>query len=142
MHVVFTRTYTQRHVTSTLQGFYDRGKELNRKTVKDVLTLAAMGPPGGARNPIDPGLASLFLVYEVQAPTSANLRTIFSSILKQHAQGFIPDIQGVRHMSHIVVRITYLLLSQTPASDRIHRIHMGMSISANIISESMQIPCY
>ena len=59
------------------KGFYDRGKELGWKNVKDVQMVGAMGPPGGARNPVDPRFISLFSMFEIQAPSNANLRTIY-----------------------------------------------------------------
>lgn len=39
--------------------------------------LGAMGPPGGARNPVDPRFISLFNLFEVQFPSTENLRTIY-----------------------------------------------------------------
>eukprot|EP00983_Pelagomonas_calceolata_P097721 1158274-Pelagomonas_calceolata.AAC.38 len=39
--------------------------------------VAAMGPPGGARNPVDPRFMSLFNIFEVQFPSSENLSTIY-----------------------------------------------------------------
>lgn len=36
-----------------------------------------MGPPGGARNPVDPRFISLFNVFEIQFPSTDNLRTIY-----------------------------------------------------------------
>lgn len=59
------------------KGFYDRGKELSWKNVKDVQMVGALGPPGGARNNLDPRFVSLFSVFEVQAPSNSNLRTIY-----------------------------------------------------------------
>lgn len=59
------------------KGFYDRGKELNWKNIKDVQMVAAMGPPGGARNAVDPRFISLFTAFEIQPPTNDNLRTIY-----------------------------------------------------------------
>jgi hypothetical protein len=59
------------------KGFYDRGKELSWKNVKDVQMVGAMGPPGGARNTVDPRFISLFSVFEIQAPSNSNLRTIY-----------------------------------------------------------------
>ncbi len=59
------------------RGFYDRGKELTWKTIKDVQIVAAAGPPGGARNALDPRFLSLFVAFEVQRPGNDMLRTIF-----------------------------------------------------------------
>lgn len=59
------------------KGLYDRGKELSWKNMKDVQMVAGMGPPGGARNPVDPRFISLFNVFEIQFPSNENLRTIY-----------------------------------------------------------------
>ena len=59
------------------KGLYDRGKELGWKHMKDVQVAGAMGPPGGARNPVDPRFMSLFNVFEIQFPSNDNLRTIY-----------------------------------------------------------------
>ncbi len=59
------------------KGLYDRGKELSWKNMKDVQVVAGMGPPGGARNPVDPRFISLFNVFEIQFPSTDNLRTIY-----------------------------------------------------------------
>jgi hypothetical protein len=59
------------------RGLYDRGKELSWKHMKDVQIMGAMGPPGGARNPVDPRFISLFSVFEIQFPSNENLRTIY-----------------------------------------------------------------
>lgn len=59
------------------RGLYDRGKELSWKNMKDVQVVGAMGPPGGARNPVDPRFVSLFNVFEIQFPSNENLRTIY-----------------------------------------------------------------
>jgi dynein heavy chain, axonemal len=77
-----------------IQGFYDRGKDLNWKMIKGVQTLGAMGPPGGARNQIDPRLASLFMVFELESPALSSLKTIFNSILQSHSKSFVSEVQG------------------------------------------------
>ena len=75
------------------EGFYDRGKELNWKKMKDICTIGAMGPPGGARNAVDPRFISLFNVFEVQFPSHDNLRTIFQSVLLTHVAALSEDIR-------------------------------------------------
>ncbi|KAF8069431.1 DHC1 [Scenedesmus sp. PABB004] len=67
------RTFVER------RGFYDRGKELGWKHVKDVQALAAMGPPGGARNAVDPRFVSLFSAFGIAPPGADTLRTIFQA---------------------------------------------------------------
>ena len=76
-------------------GFYDRGKELNWKRMKDIDSVGAMGPPGGARNAVDPRFISRFSVFEVQFPAHDNLRTIFQSVLMTHVAALPDDIRAV-----------------------------------------------
>lgn len=60
--------------------------------------VSGMGPPGGARNPVDPRFISLFNVFEIQFPSTDNLRTIYQAILTQHMQKLpaedIRDLMG------------------------------------------------
>lgn len=78
-----------------LQGFYDRGKDLSWRTIKDIQAVAAMGPTGGARNPVDPRFLSLFHVYEVSAPSLQTQRTIFNTILDVQLTAFPADVRGI-----------------------------------------------
>lgn len=67
------------------RGFlYDRGKELNCKSIRDLGFIAAMGEAGGGRNEVDPRFISLFSVFNVPFPSEESLHLIYSSILKGH----------------------------------------------------------
>ena len=46
-----------------------------------------MGTPGGARNPVDPRFISLFSTFEIQTPSTDNLRAIYQAILSHHLAG-------------------------------------------------------
>lgn len=85
-------------------GFYDRGKDLNWKNIKDLQFLGAMGNPGGGRNEIDPRFSSLFSVFNITFPKEASLMQIYSSILKGHSSIFSDDI------SRISTKITEMTL--------------------------------
>lgn len=74
------------------KGYYDRGKELGWKNIKDVQMVSAMGPPGGARNPVDPRFISLFAAVEIQPPTNENLRTIYQVSARQQLCWYIQII--------------------------------------------------
>eukprot|EP00899_Mesostigma_viride_P018540 jgi/Mesvir1/26688/Mv20468-RA.1 len=75
-------------------GLYDRGKELNWKHLKDVQFVGAMGPPGGARNSVDPRFLSLFSVFEIEFPAHSSLVHIYESILAHAAKNLAEDIRG------------------------------------------------
>ena len=63
---------------------YDRGKELNCKSIRDLGFIAAMGKAGGGRNEVDPRFTSLFSVFNIPFPSEESLHLIYSSILKGH----------------------------------------------------------
>ncbi|CAG9462277.1 unnamed protein product [Pedinophyceae sp. YPF-701] len=75
------------------KGLYQRGKDLMWKHVKNVQVVAAMGPPGGARNSVDPRFISLFSCFEIQSPSTENLKTIYEAILSSHVTGLSEEIQ-------------------------------------------------
>ncbi|XP_018050925.1 PREDICTED: dynein heavy chain 10, axonemal [Atta colombica] len=76
-------------------GFYDRGRDLNWKYMKDIYYLAAMGEPGGGRNEVDPRFISMFSVYNVTFPTNETLNYIYTSILSGHLQTFSEAILSI-----------------------------------------------
>jgi hypothetical protein len=51
-----------------------------------------MGPPGGARSRVDPRFISLFNTFEVQTPSTENLRAIYQTILGQHLAGMPAEV--------------------------------------------------
>uniref|UniRef100_A0ABI7Z6S1 Dynein axonemal heavy chain 10 n=2 Tax=Felis catus TaxID=9685 RepID=A0ABI7Z6S1_FELCA len=74
---------------------YDRGKELNCKSIRDLGFIAAMGKAGGGRNEVDPRFISLFNVFNVPFPSEESLHLIYSSILKGHISVFHESIMAV-----------------------------------------------
>ncbi|KYN43305.1 Dynein heavy chain 10, axonemal, partial [Trachymyrmex septentrionalis] len=76
-------------------GFYDRGRDLNWKYMKDIYYLAAMGEPGGGRNEVDPRFISMFSVCNVTLPTNETLNYIYTSILSGHLQTFSEEILSI-----------------------------------------------
>ncbi len=74
--------------------FYARDKDLSQKIVKDLDYIAAMGPPGGGRNPVTPRMYALFNVVNVTDPSAACLRGILTSILQARFAEFAPEVLG------------------------------------------------
>ena len=74
---------------------YDRGKDLDLRILKDLQFVAAMGPPGGGRNKVDPRFVALFNVYNLTPPTNMVLQRIYGSILTSYLRNFDADIQTV-----------------------------------------------
>eukprot|EP00803_Ostreobium_quekettii_P011338 evm.model.scf_1312.1 EVM.evm.TU.scf_1312.1 scf_1312:839-40608(+) len=106
------------------QGFHDTGKELNWKNVKDVESVAAMGPPGGARNPVDPRFISLFNTFNIQFPRSENLQTIYDAILLHHTQHFDATIlEACAQLTSLTLDLyTYIVEHLPPTPSRFHYI--------------------
>ncbi|KAJ9456696.1 Dynein-1-alpha heavy chain [Diplonema papillatum] len=71
-------------------GWYDR-KDLVWKHIKDVEYVAAMAPPGGGRNALDPRFVSLFASFNIPFPATQSLETIYTQILHSHISTFTGD---------------------------------------------------
>jgi dynein heavy chain len=75
-------------------GFaYDRLKQ-GVKYFNDILISAAMGPPGGGRNPISPRIQARFNVLNMTFPRESSINRIFSTILNQKLQDFEEDVKA------------------------------------------------
>ena len=72
---------------------YDHGKDLNLKHIKNLSYIAAMGPPGGGRNKVDPRFVALFNVYNLIEPSSAVLQHIYSSIISARLANFAEPVK-------------------------------------------------
>ncbi|XP_058809033.1 dynein axonemal heavy chain 10 [Phymastichus coffea] len=84
-------------------GFYDRGKDLNWKTIRDTNFLAAMGRSGGGRHNVDPRFISMFSVYNVTFPAEDTLHYIYESILTGHLEVFAESVQM---MANTIVKLS------------------------------------
>jgi dynein heavy chain len=101
MHMPKIDTYGTQQPIALLKflvdkGFiYDRESTLDPKFVKDTQFLAAMLPPGGGTNSVDPRFLTLFSVFCIHFPSDDTIDTIYSSILKGHLKDFNEEIQGM-----------------------------------------------
>uniref|UniRef100_A0A6S8LSH1 AAA+ ATPase domain-containing protein n=1 Tax=Dunaliella tertiolecta TaxID=3047 RepID=A0A6S8LSH1_DUNTE len=115
------------------RGMYDRGKDLSWKNVKDVQVVAAMGPPGGARNPVDPRFMSLFNIFEVQFPSSENLSTIYQAILSSHLNKLpgegIRELIGEKLTDATVSLYNFICEKLPPTPSRFHYVFNLRDIS-------------
>jgi dynein heavy chain len=100
-------------------GIYDRGKELNWKNLKDLGFIGAMGPPGGARNPVDPRFIAMFTVFYVRFPAIESLKRIYDSIIGTHTAAFDDSIKSQTEKITSVTMELYLYIVEkmppTPA---------------------------
>jgi len=76
-------------------GMYDRGKDLTWKNFRDLGYVAAMGVPGGGRNPVDPRFISLFSVYNITFPSDESVSKIYNSILSGHLAAFSQEVRDI-----------------------------------------------
>ncbi len=58
-------------------ALYGRGEDLNLKNFKDLMYLAAMAPPGGGRNPVDPRVLAMYAVFSITFPSEQALSQIY-----------------------------------------------------------------
>lgn len=105
-------------------GLFDRGKDLNWKKIKDLQFVASMGPPGGARNNLDPRFVSLFNVFEIQFPTNENVSAIYDTILKSIVSNLSEEIQdSAAVITEKTLELYYHVLNSLPPTpQRFHYI--------------------
>ena len=96
-------------------GLYDRGKELNWKKLKDLGFVAAMGPPGGARNPVDPRFVALFSMFYIKFPAEQSLNLIYNTIISSHVAGFDDSVKGItENMTSVTMQLYQHVVSVLP----------------------------
>jgi dynein heavy chain len=79
------------------EGLFNK-KDLDWMRVRDIQTLGAMCPAGGARNNLDPRFVSLFSVFCVVFPPKEALELIYGTILSSKLVGFsnaVSELAGV-----------------------------------------------
>uniref|UniRef100_A0A8C6RAH3 Dynein, axonemal, heavy chain 10 n=1 Tax=Nannospalax galili TaxID=1026970 RepID=A0A8C6RAH3_NANGA len=107
------------------KGFlYDRGKELNCKSIRDLGFIAAMGKAGGGRNEVDPRFLSLFSVFNIPFPSEESLCLIYFSILRGHTLTFNESIGALSRRLTLCTLILYKNIVQDlpPTPSKFHYI--------------------
>eukprot|EP00741_Cyanophora_paradoxa_P005992 tig00000955_g5810.t1 len=89
------------------QSWYDRAK-LQLKEIHNCQYLSCLNPTAGSFT-VDPRLQRQYATFAVQMPTSADLLTIYESILKGHLARFDPTVAG---MGRNIVKATIDLHKQ------------------------------
>jgi len=72
--------------------WYDRAKQ-EVKNIKDMQLLASMAPPGGGRNAFSQRIMSCFYSVNMTAPSNAQLKRIFSTMLNSKLADFDDEIK-------------------------------------------------
>jgi dynein heavy chain len=94
-----------------------KGDRLARKTYRDISYCAAMAPPGGGRNPVDPRFVALFSVFSICFPNEEALQLIYSSMLSGHVAPFIDSVKAVAaKLTPLTIRLYRELIKVLPAT--------------------------
>lgn len=127
--------------TMERRGVYDRGKELSWKHFRDVQYCAAMGPPGGARNPTDPRFLSLFCTFEISFPAAEALQSIYAIILDVHSARLVKEVAQVAEMLPKLMLDFYGHVCQKlpPTPSRFHYIFNLRDLSR--VTEGLCLSC-
>ncbi|KAG7199558.1 hypothetical protein KM043_014169 [Ampulex compressa] len=105
-------------------GFYDRGRDLSWKFMRDICYLAAMGEAGGGRNEVDPRFVSMFSVYNVTFPSKETLDYIYISILSGHLEVFDENVQAIAgNLVEITLELYQIITAELlPTPSKFHYI--------------------
>lgn len=105
------------------KGFYDRGKDLNWKVLKDVTYFAAMGVAGGGRNEVDPRFMSMFSVFNLVFSSTVTLFHIYSSILSGHLNEFPEEVLQADNLITMTLNLyNFIIVQLPPTPNKFHYI--------------------
>ena len=93
-------TYGSQPPLELLRMWLDYGFWYNRKTqaivsVKDMVMMGAMGPPGGGRQEISQRLQSRFNLINMTFPQESQLKRIFGSMITQKLHDFDDEVKNL-----------------------------------------------
>ncbi|KAF2892470.1 hypothetical protein ILUMI_13689 [Ignelater luminosus] len=95
-------------------GFYDRGKDLNWKNLRDISYFAAMGVAGGGRNEVDQRFMSMFAVFNLVFPSDSTLLHVYSSILSGHLEIFNEEVQIASILITMTLNLYNSIIAELP----------------------------
>jgi len=104
-------------------AMYDRGKDFDLRIYKGLHFFAAMGPPGGGRNNVDPRFISLFNLFNLTPPSEAVLMHIYSSIISSCLNERFEESMisiGLRITACTLKLFDFLLESLPPTPAKFH----------------------
>ncbi|XP_066933177.1 dynein axonemal heavy chain 2-like [Clytia hemisphaerica] len=103
-------------------GFwFDRQKQ-SMKFIKDMLLVAAMGPPGGGRTHISERLKSRFNLINMTFPQDSQIKRIFGTMITQKLQEFEEEVKATGDILTQATIDIYTSIVQTmlPTPTKIH----------------------
>ncbi|CBZ30501.1 putative dynein heavy chain [Leishmania mexicana MHOM/GT/2001/U1103] len=95
--------------------WYDR-KDLLFKNVRDTQFVAAMAPPGGGRNALDPRFVSLFTVFNILFPEEEAIQTIYQQILADAYKTLPVDADFATTITSMTLQLHANLVAALPAT--------------------------
>ena len=96
---------------------FERGGDLEQINTRNLFWIAAMPPPGGGRNHVDPRFISLFNTLNVVFPSKQSLHRIYASILNAHCSMFSADVQmAAEKITDILLKFYDELVAALPAT--------------------------
>ncbi|XP_039277456.1 dynein heavy chain 10, axonemal [Nilaparvata lugens] len=125
-------------------GMYDRGKDLNWKSIKDICYFAAMGKAGGGRNEVDPRFVSMFCCWNMVFPSDSTVLHIYSSILEGHTANFNLIIQlTIPRIMSLTLKLFKVLVKELPPTpSRFHYIFNLRDLSRIMQGLTMTLPSH
>ena len=94
---------------------YDRGKDLEQRSFKDLQFLGALQPPGGGRHSVDPRLVAQFAVFGLAPPSLAALHSIYDAILTRALAPFAEPVRAVAaRLTAATIRVYRSVLDALP----------------------------
>jgi dynein heavy chain len=90
-------------------NLFERGGDLEKIIIKDCQYLAAMQPPGGGRNTVDPRVVSLFACIGIAFPENATVERIYQSILSLSVNANLGFDKGVTETALLLPQATLVL---------------------------------
>ncbi|GLG99034.1 Dynein heavy chain, cytoplasmic, partial [Gryllus bimaculatus] len=103
-------------------GFwYDRKKQV-RKYVKEMILMAAMGPPGGGRTVITDRLMTCFNIINITFPSEGQILRIFGTMLTQQLADFESEAKyvGPKITQATLDIYNAVIANMLPTPDKIH----------------------
>ncbi|KAG5468437.1 hypothetical protein LSCM1_02417 [Leishmania martiniquensis] len=95
--------------------WYDR-KDLLFKNVRDTQFVAAMAPPGGGRNALDPRFVSLFTVFNILFPEDEAIHTIYQQILADAYKKLSVGADFATTITSMTLQLYVSLVTALPAT--------------------------